>query len=380
MERRIIKNKENIMRISLVYLGTEGGGPVYCYEMAKALLATGKCILQVIVSKRVTNLNVWQTAFSNVSNVEFIVLETYSHNKLSVALSFLNYPRMMKVVHSINNFHPNYVYFPHGLMWSGFVYSRIHKNSKIIITLHDPRPHNKLTFTDKCFRIINSNSKNYVDYVAILNQRDFKYVSERTSAKVFVMPHANHGYYAKGVDVHSQFVNPILKRKILFTGEISNYKGVDLLVDAFEKLNHNDVSLTIAGKGIISESLLQRIKHNEKITLINRYIADEEFPSLIGNCDFLVLPYRSATQSGVIPLAFAFGKTVVATNVGALSEQIPERTGILTKVDPTEIARAIDMLYDNPQLIYEYGKKALSYSETEMSWDKSAEILLNSII
>jgi glycosyltransferase involved in cell wall biosynthesis len=93
--------------------------------------------------------------------------------------------------------------------------------------------------------------------------------------------------------------------------------------------------------------------------------------------DFVVLPYKRASQSGVVPMAFSFGKTVIATNVGALSEQIPQGTGIVVEPNSTLIAESIDKLYSTPNLILDYNKNAKKYADTELSWEHSADLFHN---
>ena len=113
------------------------------------------------------------------------------------------------------------------------------------------------------------------------------------------------------------------------------------------------------------------------IELINRYIDDDEFQPLLDSVDFVVLPYKRASQSGVIPMCFAYGKTVIATNVGALVEQVPEGTGIITTPDAADICAEIDDLYKKQDKIFQLGSRAKRYAEEELSWDKSAKLLLN---
>ena len=76
-------------------------------------------------------------------------------------------------------------------------------------------------------------------------------------------------------------------------------------------------------------------------------------------------------------MAFAFGKTVVATNVGALDEQVPEGTGILVAPNSDDIASAIDALYSDVEQIKTLGMNAQRYAQTELTWEHSAELLLN---
>ena len=169
-----------------------------------------------------------------------------------------------------------------------------------------------------------------------------------------------------------------LNYNILFLGRIEKYKGVDLLLDAFFEVNKKmpNINLTIAGNGNL-KPYLPKIKRSEKaITVINKWLEDEEIGDLIYDCDFLVLPYIDASQSGIIPLAFGCGKTVIATNVGALSEQVPENTGVVVDLDYIAISDAIISLYDNSEKIFQLGLNASKYALEELSWHKSSNDLV----
>lgn len=362
------------MRISLVSLGQTGAGPVYSLEMARALASNSKCQLQVIISSNVTNIEAWNKAFMN-TKVDYHVIDSYKHTKTSVILSCLNLAKQERLVKIIKEFNPDVLYIPFGLMWARYVYFRLHKKVCIITTIHDVDLHDtwyNLSIAELGSKLLTYGAKKYVDAHVILNKRDQDKIRLRTGKDICVIPHASFDYYFKDYKP-----NKSLKKSIGFFGRIEVYKGLDLLVDAFEKTNTENLTLIIAGRGPIDNQLLQRIKNNQRIRLINRYIEDSEFSTLLNQVDFCVLPYKRASQSGVIPMSFATGKTVVATDVGALSEQVPEGTGIITAVDPSRIATAIDWLYQNQDKIFEYGENAHRYAKTELSWNKSAELLID---
>ena len=204
------------------------------------------------------------------------------------------------------------------------------KNS--LFTLHDPIPHKKISFLRKCYyRSI------YWSYENLLFLSDSLIDSFREKYKS-----NNRVYYSKlGVyDYLSSF--PIHKNSydkyILFFGKISYYKGVDLLIESYQQSNASSqgIKLVIAGKGDINSDI-----KNENIILLNHYIENEELASLIQNSLFVVLPYRSSTQSGCVMSAFAFNKPVLATNVGDFSNVITNKeTGLL--VEPNDITSLRD--------------------------------------
>lgn len=358
--------------ITLITLGQTGAGPVYSLEMAKALALSGKCMLQVIVSEGITNIEAWKTAFEG-TNAQLCVVKAYRRTKLSVFVQFFNLRRKAHIVKLIKRFSPDVLYVPFGLMWSRFIYALIPPKTKIIHTIHDVEAHDRFNLAEAVFGLLTLGSKRFVDGYVILNEKDRKTVEKRYQKPVAVIPHASFNYYFKDTSAS----RAELRYRIGFFGRIEPYKGLDLLVDAFEQSQTKGLKLLIAGSGAIESSLLERINSNNGIELINRYIDDDEFQPLLDSVDFVVLPYKRASQSGVIPMCFAYGKTVIATNVGALAEQVPEGTGILTSPDAESIRIQIDYLYDNTELISEYGRKAKSFAEKELSWDTSAALLLN---
>ena len=99
---------------------------------------------------------------------------------------------------------------------------------------------------------------------------------------------------------------------ILYIGNINRYKGVDFLINT---LNNSDIlkqyKLVIAGKGNHYDSLI----NNDNIIRINRFIKDEEIKDLFTKAALIIYPYRSATMSGVLSLAYFFNKKVVMSDI-----------------------------------------------------------------
>ena len=144
-------------------------------------------------------------------------------------------------------------------------------------------------------------------------------------------------------------IDPV-KKSLLFFGLVRQYKGLDILLEAMsevvEKLS-GEVHLTIAGEFYESEESYRR-KINELsiaqyVTIVNEYIPNEKVSLYFRAADLLVLPYRSATQSGVIQIAYHFGIPVISTNVGGLPEVVKqEETGYLVPAeDPQALCDAI---------------------------------------
>ncbi len=363
-------------KITLVSLGTTGAGPVYSLEMAKALASSQRCYLQVIISTEVKNIDQWDLCFKDRDDIEYHVIDTYKHNILSVIYSSLfDLKKKRHLIDLICQFKTDILYIPFKLTWAKDIYYRLN-NIRIITTIHDPHPHDSFLQGFKWYifdNFIGNECIGRTNDIIVLNKKDVEFVKYKYKKNVIVIPHASFSYYIKKEDNH----NYKLQHTIGFFGRIEPYKGLDILIDAFERLYDINIKLLVAGSGQIDSILKNRIERNSNIVLYNRYIEDEEIQSLLQSVDFVVLPYKRASQSGVIPLSFALGKTVVATNVGALDEQVPKGTGVLVEPNVESIEKAIRELYGKPNLITEMGIRAKNYADTELTWEHSAELLLD---
>jgi len=140
------------------------------------------------------------------------------------------------------------------------------------------------------------------------------------------------------------------KDYVLFFGRIEAYKGIELLYKCFQQNKAlRNKKLVIAGKGSI---YFERDASNEaNIIFINRRIADDEIKWLFQRAAVLVLPYTTATQSGVSSYAYFFKKPVIASNIGGLRDTIIDgKTGLLFRQnDIDDLAEKIIRLLSNEQ-------------------------------
>ena len=148
-------------------------------------------------------------------------------------------------------------------------------------------------------------------------------------------------------------LNPDI-RYLLFFGFIRDYKGLDLLINAFadERLRKFPVKLLVAGEYYSSpEPYLELIKKNnleDLIELRTEFIPDDEVNLYFSAADMVVQPYKSATQSGVTQIGYHFNKPMLVTNVGGLSEIIPDgKIGYVVEPESQKIADALVDFYQN---------------------------------
>jgi glycosyltransferase involved in cell wall biosynthesis len=165
--------------------------------------------------------------------------------------------------------------------------------------------------------------------------------------------------------------------ELLFFGFVRRYKGIDVLLDALALIRDESVKLTIAGEFWEGER-----KTREKITfmglreiveILPRYQTERETAELFGRADVVVLPYRSATGTGVVPLAYHYNKPVVVTRVGGLPDVVDENlTGFVVPPEaPHELACALRRcLHFRPQAEH------FTAVRKRMSWQGLATTLI----
>lgn len=149
---------------------------------------------------------------------------------------------------------------------------------------------------------------------------------------------------------------------VLFFGRIDYYKGLDIFVEAVERSATTIPGLTaiVAGRGGDAQRCLEHMTRPELFEWKLGFVPDEALADLFFRASAVVLPYREASQSGVIPLAYAHGRPVIATAVGALPEAVWDHsTGLLVDhADAAEVGEAMRELFCTPGLLEAMAKRA----------------------
>jgi glycosyltransferase involved in cell wall biosynthesis len=174
------------------------------------------------------------------------------------------------------------------------------------------------------------------------------------------------------------------KKIILFFGYIKPYKGIDLLIRSFPfiKEEYPGTVLIILGEVYGTKekyySLIEETGFREDILLEDKYIPSAEVELYFKGADVLVLPYRQATQSGVVQTAYVMDLGVVVTPVGGLPEMVvKEKTGVVAdSVSEKGIASAIIHYFELDQ---ELIRQNISELQKEYSWNSFVDFLLSDI-
>jgi glycosyltransferase involved in cell wall biosynthesis len=143
---------------------------------------------------------------------------------------------------------------------------------------------------------------------------------------------------------------------VLFFGLIRKYKGLDMLLDAFNELKDNpNVMLLIAGEFYEDKQpyldLIEKYQIQDQVILHAKFIANEDVKLYFSAADLVALPYRTATQSGVTQVSFHFEVPTLVTNVGGLGEIIPhKKAGYVVEPNGKAIAESIKDYFANQRM------------------------------
>ncbi len=147
------------------------------------------------------------------------------------------------------------------------------------------------------------------------------------------------------------------RRTVLFFGLVRRYKGLQFLIDAMQQVvSRTPCHLLIAGEFYDDKQpYLERIHEHglrEHITVVDQYIPNEQLALYFASADVVALPYVSATQSGIIQIAFGFGVPVITTSVGGLPEAVDHgKTGLI--VEPKDAGRLAEAIVEFFERDYE---------------------------
>ncbi len=237
----------------------------------------------------------------------------------------------------------------------GFVARRMKRYCKVISILDNVTPHERMPFARTLTRYFLSGNH---AYITLCNAVKDDLLSFRPDARNIVSPHPIYSNFGEKLDRNEAAASLGLdhsKKTLLFFGLIREYKGLDILIEAFSKLDAG-YQLLIAGETYGSfdryRTLIDASPNKDRIHLFNRFIDDSEVNKYFSASDLCVLPYRTATQSGISSISYHFDLPMVTTSVGGLKEMIGDSgTGIVTEeISPDAIAEAIERYFGDETL------------------------------
>lgn len=231
-------------------------------------------------------------------------------------------------------------------------------HTKVLCQIDNVEPHEH-HLTDKPFNRYYLHS---VDGFVYMSEQVHCELRAYSDAPALFSPHPLFENFGERVERSEACVRLGLdpaNRYVLFFGLIRDYKGLDLLLDAWAQLRRAGRTegrrLIVAGEFYTArEPYLNRIADNglqDEVLLHDRFIPDDDVKYYFSAADFVVQPYKTATQSGVTQIAYQFCVPMVVTKVGGLAEIVPDgRVGYVCEPTPEGVAGAIERMYEGDTL------------------------------
>lgn len=356
------------------YTGRTGAGTLDALEISKALLSCGECVIPII-SSGVENIKMWQEAGFE----RLIIIETYNNLLSLITNTVLFRLHNSKIIKdNLKYYSVKFVYCPMITFWTTRINKLINQGI-LVMANHDPIPHSGQSILEPT-RLFNPFKK--ADIVVVHSRVFLDYIREKYK-NVAYLPLGRHNMYAFATDKIKIIEYNEEKVNFVFFGRIEKYKGLDVLAEAYKMLSekYNElVTLTIIGNGDFS-TYADLYSNLNAVTVINRWIKDEEVESIfLGNNLINVCPYKDATQSGVVLVAYDYGVPVIATKTGGLPEQVSDgKTGfIVSPNNAKELFLSMEKYVNNRDLIGQQQICIQNYLNN-ISWETSAKKLIKMV-
>lgn len=236
----------------------------------------------------------------------------------------------------------------------GYITRHMRGRCKVVSILDNVVPHERRFFDTPLTRYFLKGSDGFVTLCEAVSKDLLRL---KPDAVYTVIPHPLYSHFGEKIDrreAEKQLGLAPGKRNILFFGLIREYKGLDILIEAFNGLGP-EYQLIIAGEPYGSfekyDRLIRACPYRQNIKTVLRYIRDSEVTDFFSAADVTVLPYRSATQSGISSISYHFEVPMIVTDAGGLKETIGDTgTGIVAKdCTPESIRHEIEAYFAGPE-------------------------------
>jgi glycosyltransferase involved in cell wall biosynthesis len=230
---------------------------------------------------------------------------------------------------------------------------RLMRRGKIVFLCHNVLPHEK-SLVD---RMLAGVAFAAADGFLVQSREDReKLLRIRKKAPVAVHPHPIYDFFGTG-SVTKEWARRTIGAGdgplLLFFGYIRGYKGLVYLIEAMPLIREKvPAKLLVVGEFYEDSrpytELAARLGLDTAVRFESRYVGNEEVESYFVASDLVILPYVSATQSGIVQIAIAFDRPVVVTDVGGLPEAVErEKTGFVVPArDPAALARVVVRFFE----------------------------------
>ncbi len=301
-----------------------------------------------------------------------------THLKIKACINSINPLNWVKVGNELRKLKPDYIvvrfWMPFFGPCLGTILKLVNRNkfTQIICIADNVIPHEKRMGDTLLTKYFFSSIHRFVTMSEKVNQ-DLKTFTQKPSINIVHPIYDNFGDIISKEEARKHLALPVNEKIILFFGFIRKYKGLDLLLEAMNNasIREANIKFLIAGEFYDNKEEYEIIiaKYNlaNSLYLRTQFIDNSEVKYYLSASDFVIQPYKHATQSGVTPLAYHFEKPMLVTNVGGLANLVPHmEVGIVTEPNADSIAAGIMKLYELGETHF---LKHLCEEKKKFSWE-----------
>lgn len=277
----------------------------------------------------------------------------------SAVLDTVNPLTWIKTARAIREWDPDILVMRYWMSWFapslGYVARHVGKKCRVIGILDNVIPHEPRFFDTPFTRYF---LKGCTGFITMCDSVAGDLKKLRPDAEYIVRPHPLYSHFGEKLlrsNAEKRLGLEPGKKNILFFGLIRHYKGLDILLKAFPMLD-DSYQLIIAGEPYGSfdtyQDIIDGIPGKDRIHTFLKYIKDSEVKDYFSAADVTVLPYRSATQSGISSISYHFEVPMIVTDVGGLKSTIGDSgTGLVAeKADPECIKFEIERYFSDTSI------------------------------
>ena len=234
----------------------------------------------------------------------------------------------------------------------GWIAKKIPNNIKKVALVDNWIPHEKGMLD----RVLNIHFAKYIDIFTCLSNNVEEQIKKDVKVPIWSGFHPINYDLKPSIDQNK--ARSILKFEkttfyVLFFGLVRKYKGLDLLIKAFNhpSIRKQNIKLYVAGECYENQnkyfSLVKKLKLKKKIILDFNFKSLSEIQLLFSASDLIAQTYQSSTQSGVTPIAYHYRKPILVSDVEGLKSQIvTDKSGEIVEREPKAVAKGIIKILD----------------------------------
>ncbi len=290
---------------------------------------------------------------------------------------------LLRMFRTVSRFRPSVVHFqeasgPKRAFFNACVAARLRPSATIALTVHDPVPHEGRDRTAaQRMPWARLYLRRRADVIVVHGAYCGRLMRNNLGSSAPRVVESEHGLLLEPPDLLPPPAAPL---KLYFFGRMEAYKGVEVLLLMAESLHAEGLpfELSIAGHGPELDRLQARFERLPEVKIHNGFVPPCQIMASIQSADCVMLPYLSATQSGVLAAAFAGRRYVIASQVGGIPDVVEHgHNGLLVPPgDPQALVDAVRKIAHDPVLRVRLREGAEATATGKLDWNRIASELI----